>query len=176
MPEIPPDNEIAGIIRSLNEKQQQVFNMVYKWYRNFYCWSNSNNLWRSTGKSHLTKAIYKAVLKELLYNGKDPEEPRLLLVPTGISAVNIGGTAFNSGRGIKPDPNLLGLSDKMKTILRKRLSEVKMILIDELPIFLSELFYQAHAILLECFFCTISAAFAGLAVVSPGWGNVLLRW
>ena len=92
----------------------------------------------------------------------------LILVRTGISAVNIGGAAFNSGRGIKPDPKLLGLSDKMKTSLRKRLSEVKMILIGELSIFLSELFYQVHARLLECFFCTVSAAFAGMAVVSPG--------
>ena len=35
MPEIPPDNEIAGSIRSLNEKQPMVFNVVHKWSRNF---------------------------------------------------------------------------------------------------------------------------------------------
>ena len=29
MPEIPPDNEIAGSIRSLNEKQRMVFSMEH---------------------------------------------------------------------------------------------------------------------------------------------------
>ena len=35
MAEIPPDNEIAGSIRSLIEKQRMVFNVVHKWLRNF---------------------------------------------------------------------------------------------------------------------------------------------
>ena len=34
MPEIPPDNEIAGSIRSLTEKQRNVFNVVRKWSKN----------------------------------------------------------------------------------------------------------------------------------------------
>ena len=53
------------------------------------------------------------------------------LGPTGISAVNIGGTTIHSGRGIKPGVKLLGLSDKMKASLRNTLSEVKMVIIDE---------------------------------------------
>ena len=48
----------------------------------------------------------------------------LLLVPTDISAVNIG-TTIHSVLGIKPGVKLLGLSDKMKASLRNKLSEVK---------------------------------------------------
>ena len=59
-------------------------------------------------------------------HSKDPEKRRaLMLRPTGISAVNIGETTIHSGLGIKPGAKLLGLSDKPKTVLRNRLSEVK---------------------------------------------------
>ena len=36
MPEISPDNEIAGSTRSLNEKQRMVFNLVHMWPRIFH--------------------------------------------------------------------------------------------------------------------------------------------
>ena len=48
-----------------------------------------------TGKSHLVKVIYNAISRTLLYYCKDTEKPRVLLVgPTGLSAVNIGGPPF----------------------------------------------------------------------------------
>ena len=131
MPEIPPDNEIAGSIRSLNEKQRMVFNVVHKWLRNFIKRLSTKTCFAvdpiriflsgsgGTGKSHLIKTIYLAVSKELLYHVKDLEKPCVLLFsPTGISAVSIGGTTIHSGLGIKPGPKLLGLSDKMKESLR----------------------------------------------------------
>ena len=107
-----------------------VFNVVHKWCRNFIkslatkrCFTvDPIRIFLScsggTGKSHLIKTIYQAVLKELLCNAKDPEKPCVLLLgPTAISAVNIGGTTIYSGLGIKPGPKLLGLSDKMKASL-----------------------------------------------------------
>ena len=130
MAEIPPDNEIAGSIRSLNEKQQMVFNVVHKWLRNFikrlstktYFAVDQIRIFLSgsggTGKSHLIKTIYQAVSKELLYHVKDLEKPCVFLFgPTGIAAGSIGGTTIHSGLGIKPGPKLLGLSDKMKASL-----------------------------------------------------------
>ena len=66
-----------------------------------------------TGKSHLLKVICDAISKTLLYHCKDPEKPRVLLLgPTGIAAVNIGGTIIHSGHGIKPGMELLCLSNK----------------------------------------------------------------
>ena len=96
-----------------------------------------------TGESHLVKTIYQVVSTELLYHSKEPDKPRVLLLgPTGTSAVNICGTTIHSGLGIKPGVKLLGLSDKMKGSLRNKLSEVKMVITDEFPMVLSDLFFQ----------------------------------
>ena len=56
----------------------------------------------------------------------------------------------------------------MKASLRNRLSKVRMVLIDELSMVSSDLFYQIHAKLVEIFLCTVIVAFAGLAVVLLG--------
>ena len=63
---------------------------------------------------------------------KHTEKPRdLLLGPTGMSAVNIGGTNIHSGLGIKPRIKLFGLNDKSKAGLRNQLSEVEFLIIDD---------------------------------------------
>ena len=49
------------------------------------------------------KVVNMAISKTLLHQCKDLEKPRVLLLrPTGISAVNIGGTTIYFGLGIKP--------------------------------------------------------------------------
>ena len=87
------------------------------------------------------KVIYNALSKTLLYHCKNPEKPRVLLLgPTRISAVNIGGrTTIHSGLRIKPGIKLLESNDKSKVLLKKRLSEVKLFIIDELSIESSDL-------------------------------------
>ena len=177
MPEIPPDNETAGSIRSLTQKQRMVFNVVHKWSRNFIKSLSTKRCFTvdpiriiiKTNKkiSNLIKTAYQAVSKELLYHAKDPEKPRVLLFgPTGISGVNIGGTTIHSGLAIKPDPKLLGLPHKMKTSLTDRLSKVRMVLIDELSMVSRDLFYQIHARLVEIFLCTVTVAFASWQLCS----------
>ena len=87
--------------------------------------------------------IYNVISKTLLYHCKDPEKPKLLsLGPKGISAVNIGGPTTHSGLGVKPGTNLLGLNDKSKAALRNRLSEVKLLKIDELSMVSSDLWTE----------------------------------
>ena len=56
----------------------------------------------------------------------------------------------------------------MRASLRNRLSKVRMVLIDELSMVSSDLFYQIHANLVEIFLCTVIVAFAGLAVALLG--------
>ena len=56
---------------------------------------------------------------------KAQEKLVLLLGPTGTSAVNINGTIIHYDLGIKNGTKLIGVSDKSKTALRNRLSEVK---------------------------------------------------
>ena len=92
-----------------------------------------------TGTSNLTKTIYQDVSKELLHHAKDPKKfCVLLLSPAGISAVNIDGTTIHPGLEIKPGPKLPALSNKMKVSVRNRLSEARMVLIDELSLVSSD--------------------------------------
>ena len=150
IPKKSTDYEIAANIRSLNRKQRMVFDVLHQWARNYIknvssktnLQINSVHIFLSgsggTGKSHLIKTIYQVVSTELFYHSKEPDKPRVLLLgPTGISAVNIGGTTIHSGLGMKPGVKLLGSSDKMKASLRKKLSEVKMLIIDEFSMVLS---------------------------------------
>ena len=86
-----------------------------------------------TDKSHLVKAIYGVISKTLLYHCQEPEKPRVFLLgPTGTSAENIGGTTIHSGLAIKLGTKLLGLNNKSKVALRNTVSEVKLLIIDEL--------------------------------------------
>ena len=136
---ILPDDEIAGSINSLNSKQREVFNVIHKWTKE-YAKYNVHNVKPShifllgsgdTGKSHLVKFIYNAISKILLY--QDPEKSRVLLLsPTGISAVYIGGTTIHSGLTFKPGIRLLDFNDKSKAALRNKISEVKFLFFDEL--------------------------------------------
>ena len=91
-----------------------------------------------TGKSHLVKTTYNFVLKTLLFNCKELEKLRVFLLgPTGISAVNIARKTTYSALTIKPGAKLLGLGDKLKASLRKRLSEVKLVMIDKVSVSLA---------------------------------------
>ena len=120
-----------------------------------------------TGKCHLVKVIYHAISKALLYHCKDPEKPRVLLLgPTGISALNIGGTTIHSVLGTKPGTKLLGLNGKSKTALRNRLSEMKLLIIDELSMVSSGLWADIDSRLGEIFMMVPEVAFAGLSVMT----------
>ena len=113
------------------------------------------------------KVIYNAISKTLLYHCKDPEKPRILLLgPTGISVVNIGGTTIHSGLGIKPGIKLVGLNDKSKTALRNKLSEVKFLIIDELSMVSSNLWIDINSRLKEIFVMIPEKAFRDLSVTT----------
>ena len=103
----------------------------------------------------------------MLWQCEDPEKSRVLLPePTGISAANIGGNTIDSDLGIKPGIKLLGLKDKSKVTLRNRLSEVKLLIIDELFIVSSELSTDINSSLGEIFMMIPEKAFAVLSVTT----------
>ena len=62
-----------------------------------------------------------------------------------MSGVNIGGTTIHSGLGIKPGIRLLGLNEKSKAAVRNKLSEVKLLIIDELSMVSSELWEHINS-------------------------------
>ena len=92
-----------------------------------------------TRKSHSVKMICNVVSKTLLLNLKEPEKPRVFLLwPTSIFAVIIGGT-IHSALGIKPGANISGLNNEAKAFLKKKLSEVKLFMIDKISMVSSDL-------------------------------------
>ena len=174
------DTEINQNVRSLNNEQREVFNVIYKWGRDFiknlsvglpseilpfYIFLTGG---AGVGKSHLIKTIFMSMTKLLLRHGGSPNKPRvLLLAPTGVAAININGTTIHSGLGIVCG-RFLPLNDKTKVSLRNKLSEIKIIIIDEISMVSSTLFFHLNQRLIEIFGCTSDLPFAGLSVIVCG--------
>ena len=88
----------------------------------------------------------------MLYRCNDSEKPRVFLLgPSGILVVNIGGTTIHSALAIKPGPNLPGLNGKSKTAVINSLSEVKLLIIDEISMASSDLWTDIDSRLGEIF-------------------------
>ena len=90
----------------------------------------------------------------------------LLLGPTGILAVNIGGTPIHSCYGLKPVTTLLGLNYKSKAALRNRLSEVLLLIIDEFSMVWSDLWADIDSRMEETFMMIPEIAFVGIPVMT----------
>ena len=73
---------------------------------------------------------------------------------------------YSFWNGNKPRTNLLGLTEKSKAALINRLSEVKLILIDELYIVPSDLWAYIDSRLGEIFMMIPEKAFTGLSVMT----------
>ena len=175
MPQILPDDEIAKSINSLHSKKRKVFNVNHTWAKDNVKYDGNNvepiHIIRSgsggTGKSHLMKVIYSNISKTLLYHYNDPEKLRVnLLRFKGISAINIGGTAIHSSLGTKPGTKLLDLNDKSKAALRNRLSEMKLLIIEELSTVSSDLWTDIDSRLGEIFIMIPEKEFASLSVLA----------
>ena len=112
--------------------------------------------------------------KLLLHRGGDPSKSRiLLLAPTGVAAININGTTIHSGLGIIGGKGFFPLSDYMRASLRNKLSEVRIIIIDEISMVFSKLLFQLNQRLSEIFGCINDIPFAGLPVILCGDFNSL---
>ena len=121
------------------------------------------------GKSHLRKIIYFSVTKTLMYRGGDRDKSRvLLLAPTGGAPVNIDGSAIHSGLGINCKGHFFPLNDQQKASLRNKLSEVSIIIIDEISMVSRKLFIQPNHRLTEIFGCNKNIPFAELSVLVCG--------
>ncbi|XP_057310266.1 uncharacterized protein LOC130648243 [Hydractinia symbiolongicarpus] len=178
------DNELNSLIRSLNNIQRLIFNVINKWARNLV--KNRNAFIQhkneplhifltgkaGCGKSHLINTVYQSVTKTMSYHGKDPEKPRvLLLAPTGIAAININGNTIHSGLNIpihvfgKTVPRL---SDQKRSMLRNKLSELQLIIIDEVSMVSNILLLHIHQRLVEIFGCSTNKPFAGISIIFSG--------
>ena len=90
--------------------------------------------------------------KVLINKGGELEKPRiLLLVPTGVAPININGANIHSGFWINAGGKLYPLSEQHRAALRNELSEVRLIIVDEISVVSSVLFFHVNQGLTEIF-------------------------
>ena len=177
-----PDNITNENIRALNMKQREVFNFIHKWSRDYIKSLRCKVIKKvksfhifitggaEVGKSYLIKTMFLSLNKILRYKGSDADKPRILLhAPTGVAAININGTTIHSGLGINVGSKLYPLNDQQRAALRNKLSEVRLIIIDEISMVSSVLFYQVNQRLNEIFGYSGNEPFAGLPVIVCGY-------
>ena len=110
-----------------------------------------------------------SLCKVLIYKGSELEKPRiLLLTPTGVAVINRNGTTIHSGLEINVGGKLYPLSEQHRAALRNKLSEVRLIIIDEISMVSSVLFFQVNQQLTEIFRYSGKESFAGLPVIVCG--------
>ena len=177
------DDELRDAVRSLNEKQRITYDVVLSWCRNVI--KSANCLTKENiepihifvtgggggGKNHLIRTIYHTVVNMFKYNAVNPSLPTVLLMaPTGVAAVNISGTTVNTGLAIPKDAgiNLPPLPDQKKTLLRLSLSELKLLIIDEISMVSNNRLLHIHQRLKEIFGSSCSKIFAGISIIAVG--------
>ena len=178
------DDEINRNIRSLNVNQHMIFEVIKKWSRDhtknlgsicptvvepIYLFITGDG---GCGKSHLAKTVYQALTKTLSYHAGEPDKSRVLvLAPTGVAAVNISGNAIHSGLGIpvgNVSKSIPKLNDKRRSTLRQQLSELRVMIIDEISMVSNNLLLHIHQRLTEIFGTSQEIPFAGISILAFG--------
>ena len=92
------------------------------------------------------------------------------MAPTGVSAINIEGTTINTGLAIPKETseNLPAMSDQKKTQIRVLLSELKLIIIDEVSMVSNITLLHIHQRLKDIFGSNSSQLFAGISIIAVG--------
>ena len=183
---IMADNEINSLIRSLNEKQREVFNAVNSWARKTVMNYSAENAVEieplhlfitggaGTGKSHLIKTIDASLKKTLNYKSQNLDTLKVLkLAPTGVAASNIDGSTIHSSLGIPVScqgMQIPKLSNKRRSLLRIKYEDLKVIIIDEISMVSNKLFLHMHQRLLDIFGYANNCdkPFAGLTIIVEG--------
>ena len=122
------------------------------------------------GKSALIKVVSMHAEKILRKAGDKPTHPRVLLTAhTGKAASLIGGQTVSGAFGFRfGDEAQSDYGPKKLAQLREDLSELKLIIIDEMSLISSDMFYKLDAKLKEIFIEKKKTPFAGIGVMLVG--------
>ena len=123
-------------------------------------------------KSHLIRTIYHTIVKTFRYPPIYPEKPIVLLpAPAGVAAINIDGRTTNTVFAIPKytkENELPGMSDQKRTQMRLLLSELKLMIIDEISMVANITLLHIHQRLKEIVATTNSHFFAGISIIAVG--------
>ena len=152
------DTEVNSRIRSLDIKQRKIYEVINKWERDYIknrsCVLHVDtprvNLFITSsggcGKSHLIKTVYHSLTKTLC--SKKSEKPKaLLLAPTGVAAINIKGMTIRSTLSIPighRGQHVPPLGDKRRSKLKNKLSELCVVIIEEIYMVYNLLLLYIH--------------------------------
>ena len=183
-PTLIPDIELNAMMRSLNHRQRALYNIVHSWAKQCIKSNLASTLVNmeplqifltgnaGCGKSFLMKVLYQSLTKTLSYGNISLDKPKVLLMaPTGVAAINIDGTTIHTALNIPVGSfgkNLSPLSDKMKSSLRNKLADLKVIIIDEISMVSNDLLFYVHLRLNEIFGSVKNEPFAGVTVITVG--------
>ena len=177
------DDMLRYNVRSLNEKQRSAYNIALLWCRNTM--KNLNclkpeklepiNLFvtggAGAGKSPLIKAIYQTAIETFRYGTINPERPTVaLMAPTGVAAININGTTIHTALSIPKESGDFApkMSDQTRTQLRLTLSELKLIIVDEISMVANTTLLHIHQRMKEIFNTPNSELFARISFIAVG--------
>ena len=177
------DDILRQSIRSLNHEQRCAYNIFLSWCRSKM--KNLNTLnpveieplylfitgGGGAGKSHLIRTIYHTVIKTFRHPPTNPELPTVILMaPTGVAAINIDGTTINTALAIPKEAGdfVPAMSDQKKTQLRLLLTDLKLIIIDEISMVGNTTMLHIHQRLKEIFSTTSSQLFADISIIAVG--------
>ena len=181
-PVLIPDNEISSKIRSLNRKQRELFDMLQTWAKKsikIILMSDAQPLEplhifltgnAGCGKSFLMKVLHQSLTKILSYGNVSLDKPKVLfMAPTGVAAINIDGTTIHNALNIPINQfgkKISPLSDKMRSSLRSKLSDLKVSITDEISMASNDLLFHVHLRLTEIFGSVNDQPFAGVSVIT----------
>ena len=177
------DDNLREFVRSLNVQQRQAYDITLTWCRSKV--KNMNSLkpqvvapinefltgGGGSGKSHVIKTIYHTATKTFRHGPNNPEKPTVLLTaPTGVAAININGTTINTGLAIPKESGdrMPPMSDQRRTLLRIALSELKLIIIDEISMVSNIMLLHIHQRLKDIFGTPNEQLFAGISIIAVG--------
>ena len=177
------DDDLRHSVRSLNTEQRKAYNTVLTWCRNkvknmnsikpekvdpIYIYISGSG---GTGKSHLIRNLYHTATKTFRHGQSNAEKPTVLLMaPTGVAAININGTTIHTALAIPKEAgeNVPPMSDQKRTQIRISLSELKLIIIDEISMVSNTTLLHIHQRLKDIFATPNDQLYAGLSIIVVG--------
>ncbi|XP_062616868.1 uncharacterized protein LOC134278575 [Saccostrea cucullata] len=167
--------EMLPLLRSLNEKQKQVFYLVREWCLKKVGGKKIEPLHifitggAGTGKSHLIKTIQYEASRIFEKTVLSPTDLSVLLTAfTGTAAFNIGGSTIHhvfsltKALPIPYEP----LKEQSLSAMRTRLGSLQILIIDEVSMVFKRLLYYIHERLVQIRKC--KEPFGGISVIAVG--------
>ncbi|XP_064617311.1 uncharacterized protein LOC135481415 [Liolophura sinensis] len=170
-------SEAKDLLRSLNERQLEVFYKVRKW-----CLEKLNDLetepfylfitgGAGTGKTHLIRSLHFEANRLLARCLSKPDDTSVLITaPTGVAAFNISASTIHSTFSIPVDVKLpyQPLGEEKLNTLRSKYNSLQILIIDEISMVDHKLLAYIHGRLRQIKQCKDYSPFGKVSVIAVG--------